>query len=105
MNAPPGNLVTVQPERMLTVMLQYPGRVVQLNAISCRYISASLALPAPHPVVAVEVIRDPMNQMPIEAYVCNTGMLEVIVLPANALLQVRPYLIYPAPGANPVELG
>jgi hypothetical protein len=97
MNVPPGNhLVTVDPERMLTVTLQYPGQPVQVNAIACRYIAATVqAGTTPRRVVAVEVIRDPMTPIPLQAYHCNANLLEVIRLPANALIHVRPYVPYP----------
>ncbi len=97
MNVPPPNLFTVHPEAMLTVMLQYPGYVLPVNAIACRFIPATIPVaqqPAPvfQRVVAVEVIRDPMNPTPMQPYQTNANLLEVIVLPANALLTVRPYL-------------
>jgi hypothetical protein len=100
MNAPPlpPNIVAVHPERMLTVTLQYPGYVVQVNAISCRYIPATVqvmqqVIQQQQRVVAIEVIRDPMNQIPMQPYQVPANLLEVIVLPANALLQVRPYIV------------
>lgn len=90
MNVPP-NIIAVLPNRMLTVTLQYPGQQLQVNAIACRYIATDVP-GIPHPVIAVEVIRDPMNQVPLQQYQCYANVLEVIVLPANALLHVRPYL-------------
>jgi hypothetical protein len=101
MNAAPPRLIAVHPERMLTVTLRYPAQDFQVNAIGCRYIATRVAAVA-HPVVAIEVIHDRMTPMPILAYECYAHDLEVIVLPANALVQVRPYLLYP-PGPDDGE--
>ena len=91
---------------MLTVTLRYPGTDIQVNAIACRYIATTVAAVG-HPVVAVEVIHDTTNPMPVQAYECYSNTLEVIVLPANTLLQVRPYLIYPIypPASHDSESG
>lgn len=95
MNAVPGSLFTVHPERMLTVTLQYPGQLQQMNVVACRYIAATVYEGGiPHRVVAIEVIRDPMNPVPIQPYQCYANLLEVIVLPANALLHLNPYVPY-----------
>ncbi|MGH7271824.1 MAG: hypothetical protein ACREJ3_15445 [Polyangiaceae bacterium] len=98
MNAPPANIISVHPERMLTVTLQYPGQAVQVNAIACRYIPAIVFIAdVAQRVIAIEVIRDPMNPVPIQPYPCYANLLEIIRLPANALLHVRPYLPFPEP--------
>lgn len=98
MNQQPANLVTVYPATMLTVVLQYPTQQLQVNAISCRYLPATVqtmqqGVPAPQRVVAVEVISDPGTPNPVQPYQCYSNQLQAIVLPANALLQVRPYIV------------
>ncbi|MGH7295948.1 MAG: hypothetical protein ACRELB_13490 [Polyangiaceae bacterium] len=100
MNQRPRRLITVHPERMLTVTLRYPTQDVQVNAIGCRYIATTVATMG-HPVVAIEVIEDPLNPTPIVPYQCYAEMLSVIALPDNYLIQVRPYFLYPPPPSEP----
>lgn len=104
MNAAAPRLIAVHPGRMLTVTLRYPAQDFQVNAIACRYIATTVAALA-HPVVAIEVIHDRMNPTPVQAYECYSNALEVIVLPANALVQVRPYLIHPVYPPAPDDAG
>jgi hypothetical protein len=90
-NASP-DLFTVHPERMLTVTLDLHGTNGELHAISCRYIH-SVDEATAHHGVAIEVVHDPVSPTPAKAYACHMYKLAVLVLPANALLQVRPYRI------------
>jgi hypothetical protein len=85
-------VVSVRPEGMLTVTLAYPGEDRIYNAISCRYIPATVPIQGqPHRVVAIEVVHDPATPNPTVAYHRNPDLFERIVLPASALKSVRPY--------------
>ncbi len=96
-----GYELAVHPSGMLTVTLSYPDGPQIFNAISCRYIPATVQIQGqPRRVVAVEVLYDPRNQMPAQPYVCNTALLTKIVLPSQSLLQIKPYEMigrYPPP--------
>ncbi len=97
MNAPP-MIVSVHPERMLAVTLGYPGPQPELlNVISCRYVPLMMPGPPPHRVIAVEIIHDPNNPTPLQPYQCYANQLAFLVLPANALLHVQPYVVFNVP--------
>lgn len=91
----PAPVVNVDPASMVTVTLAYPGlpdgeRVV--NAISCRYVSVTVDIGGqPRRVVAVEIVHDPMNPVPIAPYVFNTAYAERMVLPAASLRLIQPF--------------
>jgi len=83
----------VDPSAMLRVTLMYPSGPKIVNAISCRYIPATVqGGQQVHKVVAVEVLHDPTNPNPAGPYFANPALLEKIVLPANALTDLRPYV-------------
>jgi hypothetical protein len=106
MNVPPVARILIHPETMLTVTLQYPGQPPEVNAIACRYIVGAIySGPAPHRVIAIEVIHDPMRPVPAEPYECFASLLNIIRLPANALLHVRPYVPAPPGGQHPPPYG
>ncbi|MCC6521900.1 MAG: hypothetical protein IT373_04500 [Polyangiaceae bacterium] len=73
--------------------LSYPDGPRNFNAISCRYVPATVPIQKEmRRVVAVEVLHDPGNPNPAAPYSCNPALLEKIVLPSQALLQIRPYV-------------
>jgi hypothetical protein len=83
----------VDPSTMLRVTLTYPTGPRVVIAISCRYVPVSVqAGQQVHKVVAVEVLHDPTNPTPGGPYFANPALLEKIVLPANALTDLRPYV-------------
>jgi len=83
----------VDPGAMLRITLTYPSGLRIVNAISCRYVPATVqAGQMMHKVVAVEVLHDPANPNPSGPYFANAALLEKIVLPANALTDLRPYV-------------
>lgn len=87
-------VMAVHPDAMVTVTLSYPSGPRVVNAISCRYIPVTVQVQQQHHrVVAVEVLHDPMNPTPAQPYYCNPNQLEQIVLPSQALQQVRPYIV------------
>jgi hypothetical protein len=93
MTAPASYELAVHPEAMLRVTLSYPSGDRIVNAISCRYVPATVtAQQQARRVVAIEVLHDPSNPNPAQAYFCNPGTLERIVLPSQALREVRPYI-------------
>jgi len=94
MNAQDPSVMAVHPEGMVTVTLSYPSGPRIVNAISCRYIQVTVQVQQRHQqVVAVEVLHDPANPTPAQPYYCNPDRLEQIVLPSQALQQVRPYVV------------
>jgi hypothetical protein len=102
MNAPPAALA-VDPSAMLTLVIDTPNGPRGINAINCRYVPAWV-----NPqlrVVAVEVIHDPFNPIPVQAYFCDPDHLRTELFPADALRHVRPYRVPPVgqvpPGVPP----
>ena len=92
MTAPSPYVIPVHPDGMMTVTLVTPDGPLMVHAISCRYVPATVHVPQPHRVVAVEVIHDPNNPIPLQPYHCDPNLLARMVVPANALQSVRPYL-------------
>ena len=96
-----GYELAVHPSAMLTVTLSYPSGPQIYNAISCRYIPATVQIQGQlRRVVAIEVLYDSQNQLPARPYVCNAALLTKIVLPSQSLLQIKPYEMigpYPPP--------
>ncbi len=92
MTVPQPYVIPVHPEGMLAVTLAYPNGHRMVNAISCRYVPATVPVQGqPTRVVAIEVVHDPAMPIPLAPYHCNPSILERIVLPASALQNVRPY--------------
>ena len=92
MIAPQPYELAVHPNGMLTVTLSYPTGPRIVNAISCRYIPATVQIHGqPRRVVAVEVLHDPTNPTPAQPYYCNPALLEKIVLPSQSLQLMKPY--------------
>jgi hypothetical protein len=90
-------MIVVDPSAMLTLVIDTPNGQRGINAINCRYVPASLNPQVR--VVAVEVIHDGNNPMPMQPYYCDPGLLTTELFPATALRHVRPY---PAPPPPPV---
>jgi hypothetical protein len=95
---PPGMPMVIDPSAMITVVLEAPGGPRVVNAINCRYVPAIVQVrrqtvqETHHRVVAVEVIYDTANPIPLQPYHCNPNLLTIELFPANALRHVRPYV-------------
>ncbi len=93
MTVPAQPLMAIHPEGMLTVTVQMDNGPLRFNVVSCRYLPATVQSPqATHRVVAIEVLHDPANPTPLVPYYCNPASLTRLVVPAGALLEVRPYV-------------
>jgi hypothetical protein len=88
-------IVSVDPAVMVTVTLAYPGVATgerTVNAILCRYIAVMAEVAGqPQRVIAVEIVHDPINPVPIAPYLFNSAYAERIVLPASSVRLIQPY--------------
>lgn len=99
---PPAMPFLVDPSAMLTLVLDAPGGPRIVNAITCRYVPATVQVVPPHRVVAVEVIHDAYNPNPMYAYCCNAYALMRELFTPGALRHVSPYVLPVLPPAEPV---
>lgn len=80
----------VDPERLLIVTLHDAGLPKEVAAVSCRYVPAIDAngLRA----VAVEVVFDPAQPAPSNAYFCSPQQLQQLLVDPRAIRRIRPYV-------------
>jgi len=87
-------LINVDPATMLTVALLYPSGPRVVNANSCRYVPVTVQIQGEaRRAIAIEVIHDPANPIPLSSYAFNAALAERIVLPASSLQRVQPYVV------------
>jgi hypothetical protein len=96
--------IVVDPNAMLTVVLNLPTGPIVIHAINCRYVPVVVpvmiqTMQVPHRGVAVEVVHDPGAPNPVAAYYRDPNALLVELYPPNLLMQVSPYVppLVPAP--------
>ena len=80
----------VDPERLLIVTSDAPEVPKEIAAVSCRYVPAIDAngLRA----VAVEVVFDPTQPAPSNAYFCPPQQLQQLLVDPRAIRRIRPYV-------------
>jgi hypothetical protein len=84
--------VAVDPENLLRVRYQDPLHLndATIVALTCAYVPAIGR--GGQRQVAVELVFDPAEQNPANAYYCDPQRLQQVLIPPGSLRGIKPYL-------------